>query len=101
MRGLECCHGSVADAASLARALQWVIDHHVEHAITTVNLAPVDDQEHAAPVATEIDAKLAKLRELGLWVSAPPATTAIPKESRGRSQPGCFAVGAVARGTTR
>jgi hypothetical protein len=99
VRGLECCHCNLEDAAPLARALQWVIDHHVEHAITTVNLAPVDDQEHAAPVATEIDAKLAKLRELGLWVSAPAGNHGYSKGiSWPASQPGCFAVGAVAPG---
>jgi len=28
VRSLECCHCKIADSASLARALQWVIDHH-------------------------------------------------------------------------
>ena len=42
VRSLECCHCKVADSVSLAKALQWVIDHHAEHAITTVNLAPAD-----------------------------------------------------------
>lgn len=100
IRGNECCHCSVEDSrASLARALQWVIDHHEEHDITTVNLAPVDDEEHAAPVPTEIDAKLAALRELGIWVSAPAGnhhyTGGI---SWPASQPNCFAIGAVKPG---
>ncbi|MFO0425328.1 MAG: hypothetical protein ACK526_02095, partial [Planctomyces sp.] len=43
IRALECCHCNVSDGEPLARGLQWVIDHHKEHLITTVNLAPVDD----------------------------------------------------------
>ena len=99
VRSLECCHGKIADSASLARALQWVIEHHAEHAITTVNLAPVDDQAHAAPVPTEIDTKLTALRKLGIWVSAPAGNhhfkTGI---SWPASQPDCFAIGAVTPG---
>ena len=99
VRSLECCHCKVADSVSLAKALQWVIDHHAEHAITTVNLAPVDDQEHAEPVPTEIDAKLAKLRELGIWVSAPAGNHHFTKGiSWPASQPNCFAIGAVIPG---
>jgi hypothetical protein len=99
VRSLECCHCKIGDASSLARALQWVIDHHAEHRITTVNLAPVDDQEHAEPVATEIDGKLAKLRELGIWVSAPAGNHGFTKGiSWPASQPNCFAIGAVAPG---
>ena len=99
VRSLECCHCKIADSAPLARALQWVIEHHAEHHITTVNLSPVDDQAHDAPVPTEIDAKLTKLRALGIWVSAPAGnhnfTTGI---SWPASQPDCFAIGAVKPG---
>ena len=99
VRSLECCHCKISDSASLARALQWVIDHHAEHHITTVNLAPVDDLEHAEPVPTEIDAKLAKLRELGIWVSAPAGNHKFTKGiSWPASQPNCFAIGAVIPG---
>ncbi len=99
VRSLECCHGKPADSASLARALQWVIEHHAEHRITTVNLAPVDDQEHAELVPTEIDAKLAKLRELGIWVSAPAGNHSFTQGiSWPASQPNCFAIGAVTPG---
>lgn len=99
VRSLECCHCKISDSASLARALQWVIDHHAEHRITTVNLAPVDDQEHGEPVPTEIDAKLAKLRELGIWVSAPAGNHKFIKGiSWPASQPNCFAIGAVIPG---
>ncbi len=99
IRGLECCHCKIADSQSLAAALQWILDHHEQHHITTVNLAPVDDKAHAEPVATEIDDKLAALREQGIWVSAPAGnhnfTTGI---SWPASQPNCFAIGAVRPG---
>lgn len=99
VRSLECCHCKIGDSHSLARALQWVIDHHAEHRITTVNLAPVDDLEHAQAVATEIDAKLARLRELGIWVSAPAGNHQFTKGiSWPACQPNCFAVGAVKPG---
>ena len=55
--------------------------------------------DRATPVPTEIDAKLTKLRELGIWVSAPAGnhnfTTGI---SWPASQPDCFAIGAVKPG---
>ncbi|MBL9132517.1 MAG: S8 family serine peptidase [Verrucomicrobiaceae bacterium] len=99
VRSLECCHCKIADSISLAKALQWVIDHHAEHRITTVNLAPVDDQEHAEPFPTEIDAKLTKLRALGIWVSAPAGNHSFTKGiSWPASQPNCFAIGAVTPG---
>lgn len=99
VRSLECCHCKVADSVSLAKALQWVIDHHAEHAITTVNLAPVDDLEHAESIATEIDAKLKQLRDLGIWVSAPAGNHHFTKGiSWPASQPNCFAIGAVTPG---
>ncbi len=100
VRGLECCHCKTADATTLAAALRWVVARHVEHRITTVNLAPVDDQEHDEPVPTAIDAPLAELRRLGVWVSAPAGnhnyTNGI---SWPASQPNCFAIGAVRPGS--
>ena len=99
IRAVECCHCKVAESKTLAAGLQWVIDHHQEHHITTVNLAPVDDLAHAEPVKTEIDQKLAQLRKLGVWVSAPAGnhnfTTGI---SWPACQPNCFAIGAVKAG---
>ena len=100
VRSLECCHCKIGDSVSLAAALQWVIDHHEEHRITTVNVAPVDDKEHAEPVATEIDAKLAELRKRNIWVSAPAGNHNFTKGiSWPASQPNCFAIGAVKPGT--
>ncbi len=99
VRSLECCHCKITDSASLARALQWVIVHHAEYRITTVNLAPVDDLEHAEPVPTEIDAKFVQLRKLGIWVSAPAGNHNFTKGiSWPASQPNCFAIGAVTPG---
>jgi hypothetical protein len=99
VRSLECCHCKIADSVSLAAALQWVIDHHEEHGITAINLAPVDDQAHAKPVPTEIDAKLAELRKLNIWVSAPAGNHNFTDGiSWPASQPNCFAIGAVKPG---
>ncbi|QDU25140.1 Leucine Rich repeats (2 copies) [Anatilimnocola aggregata] len=96
IRGLECCHCKVADGASLAKALQWVLENHAKYNITTVNLAPVDDLAHAEPVATDIDDKLAKLRAAGVWVSAPTGNHNFTNGiSWPASQPNCFAIGAV------
>jgi hypothetical protein len=96
IRALECCHCQIADSKSLAAGLQWVLDNHERYHITTVNLAPVDDQAHDAPVPTEIDDVLAALRKAGIWVSAPAGnhnyTTGI---SWPACQPDCFAIGAV------
>lgn len=99
VRALECCHCKIADSKTLAAGLQWVIDHHQEHRITTVNLAPVDDLEHGIPVATEIDDKLQRLRELGIWVSAPAGNHNYSKGiSWPACQPNCIAIGAVRPG---
>lgn len=99
IRGLECCHCNLADSRTLAGGLQWVIENHEKYRITTVNLAPVDDEAHDKPVPTEIDDKLALLRKLGVWVSAPTGnhgfTTGISWPS---CQPDCFAIGAVEPG---
>ena len=99
IRALECCHCNVRDSKTLAAGLQWIIDHHRQYQITTVNLAPVDDLAHQQPVPTEIDAKLTSLRQLGIWVSAPTGnhnfTTGI---SWPACQPHCFAIGAVRPG---
>lgn len=101
IRGNECCHCSIADSrVSLAAALQWVLDHHEEYRITTVNLAPVDDREHSSPVTTEIDSRLKALKQANIWVSAPAGNHQF---TRGISwpacQPDCFAIGAVRPGS--
>jgi len=99
IRALECCHCQIRDGDTVAAALQWIIDHHQEHRITTVNLAPVDDQAHAEPVPTAIDAKLEHLRRLGIWVSAPSGNHNFSNGiSWPASQPNCFAIGAVKQG---
>ena len=99
IRALECCHCNIGDSETVAAGLQWIIDNHEEYRITTVNLAPVDDGEHNTPVATAIDDKLARLRELGIWVSAP---TGNHNYTGGISWPACqrdcYAIGAVRPG---
>ncbi len=102
VRGKECCHCSISDSReTLAVALQWVLDHHKEYHITTVNLAPVDDLEHGSPVTTEIDAKLAALRKANIWVSAPAGNHKFTKGiSWPACQPNCFAIGAVRPGSS-
>ncbi len=70
VRSVSVVHLRKDESQTMATALQWVIDHHQEYNITTVNLA-LDDQKHQQPLATVIDDKLQKLRELNIWVSAP------------------------------
>jgi len=99
IRSLECCHCNVSDGKTVAAALQWNIDNYKRYHITTVNLAPVDDKAHSKPVATAIDDKLAKLRKLGIWVSAPAGNHNFTNGiSWPASQPNCFAIGAVHKG---
>ncbi|MCA9212214.1 MAG: S8/S53 family peptidase [Planctomycetales bacterium] len=99
IRALECCHCDVSDSKTVATGLQWIIDNHKKYRITTVNLAPVDDKEHNVPVQSAIDEKLVRLRELGIWVSAPTGnhnfTSGI---SWPACQPKCYAIGAVRLG---
>jgi hypothetical protein len=99
VRAVECCHCNVSEHKTLAAGLAWVIDNGKKYRITAVNLAPVDDLEHGKPVPTEIDAKLAELRKLGIWVSAPCGNHAFTKGiSWPACQPNCFAIGAVRPG---
>ena len=99
IRALECCHCNVSDGTTVAKALQWIIENHKKYRITTVNLAPVDDKAHDAPVATDIDKKLARLRQLGVWVSAPTGNHNFTDGiSWPACQPNCFAIGAVRPG---
>lgn len=96
IRALECCHCNVSDGKTLGDGLQWIIANHKRYNITTVNLAPVDDKAHDKPVATAIDDKLLKLRELGIWVSAPTGNHNFTDGiSWPACQPNCFAIGAV------
>ena len=59
------------ESQTIADGLRWVIDNRSKLNITAVNLSPVDDRRHPAPVSTAIDAPLKTLRELGVWVSSP------------------------------
>jgi len=99
IRALECCHCNVTDGETVAKALKWISENHERYRITTVNLAPVDDKAHATPVATDIDEQLQRLRELGIWVSAPTGNHNFTDGiSWPACQPNCFAIGAVRPG---
>ena len=99
IRALECCHCEISDSQTLAAGLKWVAENHERYRITAVNLAPIDDLEHASPVATEIDEQLARLRSLQIWVSAPAGNHQFTKGiSWPACQPHCFAIGAVRPG---
>lgn len=99
IRALECCHCNLRDHETLAKGLEWIAVNHKKYGITTVNLAPVDDLEHGEPVPTDIDAPLKKLRELGIWVSAPAGNHTFTKGiSWPACQPNCIAVGGVTPG---
>jgi len=96
VRCITIVHLRKDESSTIAEGLQWVIDHHQQYNITAVNLSPVDDRPHAAPVPTAIDDKLRRLRALNIWASAPCGnnqhTTGI---SWPACQPDCFAIGAV------
>lgn len=96
VRCASIVHLSEDESDSIAAALQWVIDSHQTYGITAVNLSVLDDQMHAKPVETSIDAKLRRLRELGIWVSAPCGNHGYTEGiSWPACQPDCFAIGAL------
>jgi hypothetical protein len=87
------------EARTMAGALGWVLMHRAQHRITAVNLSPLDDERHAAPVPTAIDAPLAALRQAGIWVSAPGGNHGFTDGiSWPACQPHCFAIGATVPG---
>ncbi len=96
IRAVSIVHLRRDESATIARALQWVIDNQKRYNITAINLSPVDDKQHDGPVPTAIDEKLARLREQGVWVSAPCGNNG---HTTGISWPACasacFAIGAV------
>ncbi|MCE9589324.1 MAG: S8/S53 family peptidase [Planctomycetes bacterium] len=99
VRAITIVHLRRDESVTLADGLQWVIDHHRRYNITAVNLSPVDDVAHREPVPTAIDAKLAELRALDIWVSAPCGNNSYTNGiSWPACQPGCFAIGAAKPG---
>lgn len=88
-----------SEAATMAAGLQWVLDNAERLNITAVNLSPLDDERHAEPVPTVLDAPLQALRERGIWVSAPCGnhhyTDGI---SWPACQPACFGIGGAVPG---
>jgi hypothetical protein len=87
------------EAPTMAAGLRWVLDQAARLSITAVNLSPLDDERHTAPVPTEIDEPLRQLRERGIWVSAPCGnhhyTDGI---SWPACQPHCYAIGGAVPG---
>ena len=81
---------------TLARALNWVIEHAEKYNITAVNLSPVDDAEHTEPFPTVLDEPLRRLREMNIWVSSPCGNL---EHTNGISWPACqencFAISSV------
>jgi len=99
VRCVSIVHLRRDESRTMADGLQWVIDNHEKYNITAVNLSPLDDVAHQEPVPTVIDEKLAKLRQLNIWVSAPCGNNG---HTNGISwpacQPDCFAIGAAKPG---
>ena len=99
VRSVSVVHLRKDETKTLSAALQWVIDNHKKYNITTINLAVLDDQQHADPVPTSIDKPLAELAKLGIWVSAPCGNHTF---TEGISWPACqedvFAIGATKPG---
>jgi hypothetical protein len=96
IRCITIVHLRKDESKTLAEALQWVVDHHRHYNITAVNLSPVDDNLHDKPEPTAIDVKLARLRELNIWVSAPCGNNGYTAGiSWPACQPDCFAIGAT------
>jgi hypothetical protein len=87
------------EAPTMAAGLHWVLENAERLNITAVNLSPLDDERHPAPVPTVIDAPLKKLRDRGIWVSAPCGnhhyTDGI---SWPACQPHCFGIGGAKPG---
>lgn len=96
IRSVSVVHLTKDETATIAAAMNWVIENHEKYNITTVNLAVLDDQQHQGPMATSIDKPLAELRKLGIWVSAPCGNH---NYTEGISWPACqenvFAIGAT------
>ena len=94
VRCVSMVHLRKDETKTMAEALQWVVDNHQKYNITAVNLSPLDDQAHQKPVPTQIDGPLKKLRDAGIWVSAPCGNN---NYTNGISWPACaehcFAIG--------
>lgn len=84
------------ESATIAKALEWVLENREKLNITAVNLSVLDDQKHPEDVASSLDAPLKALREAGVWVSAPCGNN---EYTTGISWPAasayCFAIGAT------
>jgi len=102
VRCVSVVHLRKDESHTMAEGLKWVAENHQRLNITAVNLAPLDDEQHQLPVPSVIDEQLARLRGLGIWVSAPAGnhhyTDGI---SWPACQPGCFGIGATIPGESK
>jgi hypothetical protein len=100
IRAVTVVHLPRLEADTIAAGLNWVLRHRERLRIRAVNLAPLDDQRHREPVPTAIDEPLLRLREAGVWVSAPCGnhhyTDGI---SWPACQPFCYGIGATRPGS--
>lgn len=100
VRAITVVHLTKDESQTLARGLQWVRENAARLNITTVNLAPVDDQKHKEPWPSAIDAELDELKRMDIWVSAPAGNhNYTDGVSWPACQPGCFGIGAIRPGT--
>lgn len=99
VRCVTVVHLRQDESETMAAGLQWVIDRREDYGITAVNLSPLDDERHQEPAPTAIDEKLAELRRLGIWVSAPCGNHGYTDGvSWPACQPYCFGIGATVPG---
>jgi len=99
VRCVSIVHLTEDESATMAAGLRWVIENHGRYNITAVNLSPVDDQRHQEPVPTVIDEEIEKLRQLGVWVSAPCGNHDYTEGiSWPACQPACWGIGATVPG---
>ena len=96
VRCVSIVHLPTCEDDTIAAALEWVLANKEQHNITAVNLAPLDNKQHSSPLETAIDAPLRRLRDAGVWVSAPCGNNG---HTAGISWPACasdcFAIGAT------
>ena len=99
VRCITVVHLRQDESQTIAAGLRWVQRNARRLNITAVNLSALDDVEHRDPRPTAIDAELAVLREMNVWVGAPSGNN---HHTRGISWPACqehcMAIGATQPG---
>ena len=99
VRCVTIVHLKQDESRTMAAGLRWVRENQERLHITAVNLSPLDDQAHQAPVPTVVDAEFRALRQLGVWVSGPCGNNRYTDGiSWPACQPDCIAIGATVPG---